>query len=146
MSDAQKDLAWYGKYRDQDGTYWDWVCERTNDRKSQTKQDEMTATYPEAANLFMLITYQSAWFSILGLPLYLMMAFFSQIWWGFELVVVVFAGGSFGEIIKLIMINIIAFWSYFVLTFFTIVPGVNLIVPILGFAVYLYVAFQYQNE
>mgnify|MGYP000114689901 CR=1 FL=1 len=75
-----------------------------------------------------------------------MMAFFSQIWWGFELIVVVFAGGSFGEIIKLIMINIIAFWSYFVLTFFTIVPGVNLIVPILGFAVYLYVAFQYQNE
>ena len=141
MSDAQKNGAWYGQYRDEAGTNWDWVCQRPPDDKSSSKEEELTAAYPVESNIFMLITYQTAWFWILGLPFYLILAPISQTWWTIELIVVMFSGGSFNEILKLIWINTVVFWSYLFNMILMIVPIANFAVPVLGTIVYIYVAF-----
>ena len=67
----------------------------------------------------------------------------SQTWWTVELLLSLVTGGSLDNILKLTAINLISFWAYFINTLLSIVPGLNFVVPVLGFLVYLYVAFQY---
>ena len=142
MSEEEKNRNWYGKYQDKDDIYWDWVCQRPPDGKS-AKADELVGSYPEAANIFMLITYQMGLFWILGLPIYMMMAPISSLWWSIELVVVMFSGGTFADILKLSWINFLTFWCYVLNTITIIIPGLNFLSGIFGFIVYVYVAFQY---
>ena len=72
-----------------------------------------------------------------------MMGGVSQTWWTVELLLSLVTGGSLDNILKLTAINLISFWAYFINTLLSIVPGLNFVVPVLGFLVYLYVAFQY---
>ena len=69
------------------------------------------------------------------------MAPISSTWWFIELVVVMFSGGSFAEILKLTWINILTFWSFVLNTIVIIVPGLNIGAALYGFLVYLYIAF-----
>ena len=53
----QKKDQWYGQWTDPEGTQWDWICERPPEKKAATNDEEIQASYPEGANLFMLFTY-----------------------------------------------------------------------------------------
>ena len=97
--------------------------------------------YPVGANYLLLAAYNMAWFWVLGIPFYIMLATLSQLWWWWDLADRTTRGVSAEEWWRFVWINLVIFFMFQFSFWLIWIPGINFGVPIIGFIVYLYVAY-----
>ena len=89
----------------------------------------------------LLAAYNMAWFWILGLPFYVLLAGLSTLWWWWDYADRILRGTDSNEFWRFFWINTVIFWSFLINFWLIIIPGLNFGVPIIGFMVYLYAAY-----
>ena len=97
--------------------------------------------YPVGANYLLLAAYNMAWFWIVGLPFYVLLASLSTLWWWWDFAARVLNGADSDEFWRFFWVNTVIFWCFIFNFWLIIVPGLNFAVPIIGFIVYLYAAY-----